>query len=235
MSDQFDSLFKHNVERLHYSVGAEKADSQGVKVVIWPTFAGLSDFEKSVAAEIAAFGVSATAVDLYGQGRNPIEMDAKSATMGQLLAEPVLLHGLLRELTDAVIGLQPNQKIIHLGFCLGGRLAIEAGLHLKDSHAAVSFHGLMSFYRAQSVEKANTQTKILVFNGYSDPLISDEEAQSAKQYWTALGMDWQFVDFGGTAHSFMLPHANAPERGNVYNPVAASRSYQYLKNFLNEL
>lgn len=235
MTKQFDSIFRDSVKRMHYSGAADSDETQPVHVVIWPTFAGMTDFETGVADRIASMGVSVTAVDLYGQGRNPVEMEAKNATMGQLLAEPVLLHGLLRELTDAVVGDQEDSKIVHLGFCLGGRLAIEAGLHLMDSTAAVSFHGLMNFYRADSADKVNSQTQILVFNGYSDPLISDDEAQAAKQYWSQLGMDWQFVDFGATAHSFMLPRANAPERGNVYNPLAASRSYQYLEMFLNEL
>ncbi len=235
MSHKFDSWFKHNIERIHYRAEAAATGANGLNVVIWPTFAGLTEFEKGFADAVAALGVTATAVDLYGQGQNPEDLDARREKMGLLLSEPQPLHRLQRELTDSVCRADTDKLIVHVGFCMGGRLAIEAGLHLADSVGAVSFHGLMSFYRAESAERANRKTKILVLNGHSDPLISDEDAVAAKQYWTALGIDWQFIDFGGTVHSFMLPSANAPERGSQYNPVVARRSFQYLADFLNEL
>lgn len=234
MSEIFDSQFRYTIERIHYRADAGAAEPGKVHVVIWPTFAGLTDFEKDFADAVAASGVAATAVDLYGQGRNPVEPEARMEKMRLLLSEQEPLHRLQRELTDSVCHAGTDQVIVHLGFCLGGRLAIEAGLHLSDSAGAVSFHGLMSFYRAESPARVNTQTKILVLNGYSDPLVSDEDALAAKQYWTELGMDWQFIDFGGTVHSFMLPSANAPERGSLYHPLVAKRGYRYLAEFLSE-
>ncbi|MEL0625270.1 dienelactone hydrolase, partial [Marinomonas arenicola] len=62
----------------------------------------------------------------------------------------------------------------------------------------------------------------------------DADAQSAKQYWTGLGIDFQFMDFGNSVHSFMLPSANNPEHGSLYNPVVAQRRYAYLENFLSD-
>ena len=82
MTKQFDSIFRDSVKRMHYSGAADSDETQPVHVVIWPTFAGMTDFETGVADRIASMGVSVTAVDLYGQGRNPVEMEAKNATMG---------------------------------------------------------------------------------------------------------------------------------------------------------
>ncbi|UTV97910.1 dienelactone hydrolase family protein [Marinomonas rhizomae] len=234
MSQTFESIFKDKVKRMHYQVDGLSSEKSHIQVVIWPTFSGLTDFEKSIADHIASLGFSATALDLYGIDQNPVELDAKMAKMGALLAESDPLHDLQNELTQSACDVIHGKTIVHVGFCLGGRLALEAGLHLADSAGAVSFHGLMSFFRAQSEEKANTKTKILVLNGHQDAMVTEEDAQDAKRYWTGLGIDFQFVDFSHAVHSFMLPTANNPEHNSQYNPLVAKRAYGYLANFLEE-
>ncbi|WP_421852841.1 dienelactone hydrolase family protein [Marinomonas sp.] len=234
MSQTFESLFKQDIKRMHYQVDGLSSSKSHIQVIIWPTFSGLSDFEKGIADKVVSMGFSATAVDLYGIDNNPVEMDQKRAKMGALVAEAEPLHELLNDLTQSACDAIHGKTIVHVGFCLGGRLALEAGLHLADSAGAVSLHGLMSFFRAQSEEKANTKAKILVLNGHQDPLVTEEDAQEAKRYWTGLGMDFQFVDFSNTMHSFMLPSANNPEHGSQYNPLTAQRAYGYLANFLEE-
>lgn len=234
MSQTFESIFKDNIKRVHYQVDGLSSEKSHIQVVIWPTFSGLSDFEKGIADHIASLGFSATALDLYGIENNPVEMEEKLATMGALLAEAEPLHALLSELTQSACDAIHGKTIVHVGFCLGGRLALEAGLHLHDSAGAASFHGLMSFFRAQSEEKANTKAKMLVLNGHQDSLVTEADAQEAKRYWTSLGMDFQFIDFSNTMHSFMLPSANNPDHGSQYNPQTAQRGYRYLANFLEE-
>lgn len=234
MSQTFDSIFKDDIKRVHYQIDGLSSKKSHIQVVIWPTFSGLSDFERGVADHIASLGFSATALDLYGIENNPHEMDEKRAKMGALLAESEPLHGLLAELTQSACDAMHGKTIVHVGFCLGGRLALEAGLHFTESAGAVSFHGLMSFNRAQSEEKANTHTKILILNGYQDPLVEESDAQTAKGYLTSLGIDFQFVDFSNTMHSFMLPSANNPDHGSQFNPLSAKRAFGYLANFLEE-
>ncbi|NVK75287.1 MAG: dienelactone hydrolase family protein [Oceanospirillaceae bacterium] len=233
MDITFEAIFKENIKRAHYQVDGLSSDKSHIQVVIWPTFSGLTDFEKGIADKIVSLGFSATAIDLYGVDNNPVEMDQKRARMGALVAEAEPLHGLLNELTQSACDTE-GKTIVHVGFCLGGRLALEAGLHLENSAGAVTFHGLMSFFRAQSEDKANTRAKILVLNGLQDPLITEEDAQEAKRYWSGLGMDFQFIDFSNTMHSFMLPSADNPQHGSQFNPQTAQRGYNYLANFLDE-
>ncbi|AEF54972.1 dienelactone hydrolase [Marinomonas posidonica IVIA-Po-181] len=232
MSQNFDSLFKHNIERHHYQKN-KAASLSPLQIMIWPTFSGLSDFEKQFADRLAEQGYAVTAIDLYGHGQNPQDFPDKRAKMGALLADAESLHALQQELTQQAR--QGDSAVVHIGFCLGGRLALEAGLHFTETLGAASFHGVMSFYRAQSPEQANQKVKLMIMNGYQDPLVSDEDAQSAKQYWSSLGIDFQFFDFGNTVHSFMLPSANNPDQSSLYNPLVAQRGFSYLMNFLAEL
>ncbi|MFD1382119.1 dienelactone hydrolase family protein [Rhodanobacter aciditrophus] len=235
MSSEFNKRFIEGVERSHSHVAWDGEDTSNVHVVIWPTWGGLSDFEKGFASDIASWGYTATAVDLYGQDNNPVDLQAKADTLKLLVTDRALLTGLLNDLTNDVTAAHSDKKIVHVGFCLGGRLAIEAGLHLPVSAGSVSYHGLMNFHRVEPESKANQEARFLVCNGYQDPMVDEDSAESARAYFDELGVDWQFIDFGNAKHSFMLPGANAPQDGHAFSPIANQRGRAYLKAFLEEI
>lgn len=234
MSAEFERQFVRGVNRAHSHVMWDD-DTSDIHVVIWPTWSGLSDFEKSFAEDVASWGHVVTAVDLYGQGNNPIELQDKADTMMALVAQKDALINLQTAIVNDIADVHPNKKLVHVGFCLGGRLAVEAGLHISSSRGAVSYHGLMNFYRADSNAQANTQSKFLICNGYQDPMVDVEAANNARAYFDQLGVDWQFVDFGAAKHSFMLPSANAPADGHAFSPEANARGRHYLRFFLDQL
>lgn len=234
MSAEFEKQFVTGVKRAHSHVMWDD-ESSDVHVVIWPTWSGLSDFEKSVAEEVASWGHAVTAVDLYGVGNNPTELQDKVDTMTALVANKEDLIQLQAEITQEIADVHPRKKLVHVGFCLGGRLAIEAGLHIPSTKGAASFHGLMSFFRADRPEQANRDVQLLICNGYQDPMVDVESADNARAYLDELGIDWQFIDFGQAKHSFMLPSANAPQDGHAFSPAANARGRHYLRFFLDQI
>ena len=52
---------------------------------------------------------------------------------------------------------------------------------------------------------------------------------------TAMGADWQLHAYGNTMHAFTNPAANDPGMGTVYDAAADRRSWQAMRNFLDEL
>lgn len=234
MSTTFKQQFVTNVERAHSHVMWDDSESD-IHVVIWPTWGGLSQFEKDFAEDIAHWGHAATAVDLYGTGNNPTELQDKMDTMNLLVSDKASLNQLQSDITQEIAKAHPDKKLVHVGFCLGGRLAIEAGLHLPSTHGAASFHGLMSFFRADTPEQANRDAQFLICNGYLDPMVDVESADNARAYFDELGVDWQFIDFGQAHHSFMLPGVDAPADGHAFSPKANARGRHYLQFFLEQL
>ncbi|MCO4785804.1 MAG: dienelactone hydrolase family protein [Marinomonas atlantica] len=235
MATEFEKQFVNNIKRAHVHVAWDGDDSSDVHVVIWPTWSGLSDFEKEFAEDIVSWGHTATAVDLYGIGNNPTELQAKADTMMALVANKEPLIALQESICEDIAEAHPNKKLVHVGFCLGGRLSLEAGLHISTSQGAASFHGLMNFHRASSIDEINKNTQFLIFNGYQDPLVDIETAESAREYLDEHGLDWQFIDFGQTKHSFMLPSANAPQEGHAFSQKANARARHALRFFLDEV
>ena len=93
----------------------------------------------------------------------------------------------------------------------------------------------MNFHRPSSLEDANQAAKFIIFNGYQDPMVDVDSASSARTYFDELGLDWQFVDFGQTKHSFMLPDANAAQDGHAFSAAASARGRNALRFFLSEI
>lgn len=52
---------------------------------------------------------------------------------------------------------------------------------------------------------------------------------------TATDVDWQIHSYDHTIHALTNPIANDPDFGTVYQPLADSRSWQSMLNFLSEL
>ncbi|MGZ8200775.1 MAG: dienelactone hydrolase family protein, partial [Methylosarcina sp.] len=49
------------------------------------------------------------------------------------------------------------------------------------------------------------------------------------------GADWQLHTYGHTMHAFTNPVANNPDFGTVYQASADRRSWQSMRNFLEEI
>lgn len=50
------------------------------------------------------------------------------------------------------------------------------------------------------------------------------------------GADWQMICYGGAVHSFANPQAGSDKStGAAYEPLAATRSWQHMQMFLQEL
>jgi len=56
-----------------------------------------------------------------------------------------------------------------------------------------------------------------------------------EQEMTRAGADWQLHAYGNTMHAFTNPLANDPGFGTVYQKEADRRSWQSMKNFLEEI
>lgn len=234
MATEFEKQFVKDITRSHVHVAWVGEESSHVHVVIWPTWSGLSKFEQGFAEEVVSWGHTATAVDLYGLEHNPVEPQDKSDTMMALLKDPTAVLELQAKILQDIAEAHPNKKLAHVGFCLGGRLALEAALHLPASNAGISFHGLMNFNRPAPKDIANPNAKILVCNGYQDPMVDVALANEAKAYFHQTALDWQFMDFGQAKHSFMLP-STVDSDAHGFHPAVSARAKHMLRGLLDEM
>jgi len=117
--------------------------------LVFPQWMGLTHYEEWRAEELAAMGYHAIAVDLYGDGLlcNG-NMTCSGANAGKVRTDNARTNGIVNEALKALAGMAPADKLVAMGYCLGGSVALElarhpnAGASAGYTLAAVSsFHG----------------------------------------------------------------------------------------------
>lgn len=203
-------------------------------VLVAHAWSGRSEFEDGKADGLAGLGYAAFSIDLYGKGvrgGNPAE---NSALMQPFLDDREMLQARLlvslRELRR-----QPEVdagRVAAIGFCFGGLCVLDLARTGEDLAGVASFHGL---FAAPGNTSGNAITaKVLVLHGWDDPMAPPEDVKSLATELTSMGADWQLNAYGNTMHAFTNPAACDSNRGTVYDAAADRRSWQAMKNFLDE-
>jgi dienelactone hydrolase len=203
-------------------------------VLIFHTIAGRGENELAYAERLAAKGYAALVCDLYGKEHLGKPREACAVLMRALLADRPLLQDRMLRLLDFA-RTQPGidgDRVAAMGFCFGGLCALDVartGAHLKG---VASFHGILT--PPGNLGGRAIRAKVIVFHGWDDPMAPPDHVEALGKELSDGGADWQVHAYGGTVHGFTNPKAADPERGVVYNPVAAERSWRALDLFLDE-
>ncbi|MET3998237.1 dienelactone hydrolase family protein [Marinobacterium sp. MBR-109] len=214
-----------------YPVADKSPDRQ---ILVFPTWAGITDFERGVAARLNNAGHSAILVDFFGENADLSTLEKKQLAISPYLQDLALLQAHISALVVSVRQALPaaTHPMSAIGFCLGGLCAIHAGLQEHDVDTAVSFHGLLKL--PSITGHAARHARFLILNGSRDPMVSADEVTSAIQFFDNRALDMTLVSFGGTYHSFMLPDADNPKTGVLYNAQSAKHAWTLCENFLSE-
>jgi dienelactone hydrolase len=204
-------------------------------ILVAHAWGGRSQFEDGKADDLAALGYAAFALDLYGKGVRGSSPEENAALMQPFLDDRAMLQ---RRLLGAVATLRQQEavdssRIAAIGFCFGGLCVLDIARTGADLAGVVSFHGL--FGAPGNTGDNSIGARILALHGWDDPMVPPDSVTALAQELTGMDADWQLHAYGGTMHAFSNPAANAPDRGTVYDAAADRRSWQAMKNFLDEL
>jgi dienelactone hydrolase len=200
---------------------------------------GQNDYARKRARMLAALGYTALAVDMYGEGKTATHPDDAgkfaSAVGGNLPLAKARFEAALAALRD-----QPTvaeDKIAAIGYCFGGGIVINMARLGTDIDGVVSYHG--SLATSEPAGPGDITTRLLVFNGADDPLVTPEQIEAFKQEMDAAGADYEFVNYPGAVHSFTNPGADeAGKRFGLplaYDPEADRDSWQRTQAFFVDI
>ena len=205
-------------------------------VLIVHQWKGLGKYEMSRAEQLAQMGYVAFALDIYGKGIRPTTNEEASAQAGKYYKD----NPLLRARANAglqVLWSQPNvdtTKIATIGYCFGGKTALELARSGAPIAGVVSFHGGLATPNPEDAK--NIKGKVLVCHGGIDPNVPPDQVKAFEDEMTAANVDWQLIAYGGAVHSFTIPDAgNDPSKGAAYNESADKRSWQAMQSFFAEI
>jgi dienelactone hydrolase len=204
-------------------------------VLIAHNWAGQSEADNAVARHLASRGYAGFAIDVYGKGKRGDMAGDNSHLMNPWMGDRA---GLQKRLLAAVAAVAANpmvdaERIAIIGFCFGGLCALDvARSGATEVKGAVSFHGV---YAPNGLPAKPIHAKVLVLDGWLDPLCPPEAKTALQTELEAAGADWQFLSFGGTYHAFTNKGANNPAGGAQYNATTERRAWAATEAFLAEV
>ncbi len=203
-------------------------------VLIAHTWAGRDAFVEEKAKLLTELGYAAFAIDMYGDGKIGTSNEENAGMMQPLLDDREELARRALASLDAVSKIDSidESKIVIMGYCFGGLVAMDLARTGADIKGAVSFHGFLAGPENSTNE---IKAKLLALHGDSDPMVGQDQIESFRQEMTNKKVDWQLHVFGGAMHSFTNPEANDPDFGAVYSKNADERSWKIFTDLLKEL
>jgi dienelactone hydrolase len=243
LSHSFCQIKTRNIEYDHEGIQLEgylaydgllKSKRGGVLII--HEWWGLNDFIKERANQLAELGYIVFALDMYGKGILLNTYQEASEMSGKFYSD----RQLMRERAAAGLQILKQQnnvdttRLIVMGYCFGGAVALELARSGANLVGAVSFHGGLNTPNPEDAK--NIKGSILVLHGADDPNVPAEEVAAFQDEMRQANVDWQMVFYGNAVHSFTNPKSGFDTSSGVaYNYNADTRSWEVVKSFLREL
>jgi dienelactone hydrolase len=190
--------------------------------------AGLDEHARECARQIAGWGYTVLACDMYG------DPPSIRALLDQLMADPDLMCRRAGTGLD-VLSAQPgvDGRVAAVGYCFGGTVALTLARSGVALAAAASVHGGLRTSRPAG--SGQVRARILVSHGGADPHVPPADVAAFTTEMLAAGADWQLHVHPGAQHGFthrQLAGVPSPIPGVAYDEAADHRSFAVLRAFL---
>lgn len=213
----------------------DEASTTAPGILVAHTIRGRGELEERKARHLAELGFVAFCADVYGKSHIGSDLDNCREQMNALRADRAELQDRLT-LSLKIMREQAEidaSKTAAIGFCFGGLCVLDIARINSDVAGVVSFHGL--FDPPDNTVGDAIEPAVLVLHGWDDPMATPTAVRALAEELSARNANWQLHAYGNTVHAFTNPAANDRELGTVYDENADRRSWQAMRNFLDEL
>lgn len=214
-------------------------DSHGGKrpgILVFPEAFGLGEHALQRAEQLAKLGYVALAADPHGEGRLYSDMASLSPAMQALFANRDDWRSRAQAALDALAALPEvdSSKIAAVGYCMGGATCLELARTGAPLAAVVTFHA--SLLPELPGDAGRNRAKVLVCHGAEDPIFKQEAIDAVMAEFRRDKVDWQFIYYGNTVHSFTNPAADHYNNAAfAYSQTVDKRSWAVMRNLFDEV
>jgi dienelactone hydrolase len=205
-------------------------------VLVVHDWMGVGDFTRGRADELARMGYVAFAADVYGKGIRPKNSEDASKQAAIYKGNRPLFRSRMRAAFDSLIKQShvDPARTAAIGYCFGGTAVLELARSGAPLKGVVSIHGGLD--SPTPGDAKNIKGRILALHGADDPYVPSDQVTAFEKEMREGGVDWELVKFGDAVHAFSIPGAGHDKsKGAAYNPVVASRAWQAMADFLEDI
>lgn len=217
-----------------YSVNGEQFEgyyiSPGAKaplVLLVHDWDGLTDYEVKRSQMLAAMGYAVFAVDLFGKGVRPTELEEKKQRTGALYQDRERMRALLQGGMAAAKAQGGDLgNAVAIGYCFGGAAILELARSGAELKGFVAFHGGLETPAGQDYGK--TKGKLLILHGSADTAVTMEHFAALAVELEKAGVNHEMISYSGAPHAFTVFGSDR------YRKDADEKSWRRFGEYLSE-
>ena len=169
---------------------------------------GRNDYPEHRVHQLAEAGYAAFALDMYGDKKIATDPQTANAYMMETFAEPHLVVERASAALQTLIA-QPEvdaNNIAVIGFCYGGKVALDLARSGADVKVVATFHANLS--AQQPAQADQFKAEVLVAHAGDDSMVSLDDVATFKQEMTAANIKHHVEIYANTKHGFTNPAAD---------------------------
>lgn len=215
---------------------APESDTPVPGVIVAPEWWGRNDYTEQRARELAEHGYAALAIDMYGDKKVTTASNQAYEWMMQTFEDP---DTIVNRATAALNTLAAQDevdadKLAAIGFCYGGKVALDLARSNAPLQAVATFHANLS--PKAPAQEGQVQAEILVLHGEQDSMVSLDDVESFRKEMQAANVKHDVIIFKEAKHGFSNPLADERAKANGvdlgYNPEAEKQSLEAMYTLL---
>jgi dienelactone hydrolase len=206
-------------------------------VIVAPEWWGLTAYPKQRAEQLAALGYAALALDVYGEGKTTEQASQANDWMMAQLGDQDRLMARARTGLDYLASLPEvdSNRLAAIGYCFGGKVALDMAREGMPIKAVVSFHGNLT--PKQPALAATFQAVVSIEHGAIDPLVNQEAIALFEAEMQNADIQYAVHQHAGAKHGFTNPDVGRFAAMNgvdflEYHAQADQDSWQNLQDLL---
>ena len=209
---------------------APESDTPVPGVIVAPEWWGRNDYTEQRARELAEHGYAALAIDMYGDKKVTTASNQAYEWMMQTFEDP---DTIVNRATAALTTLAAQEevdanKLAAIGFCYGGKVALDLARSNAPLQAVATFHANLS--PKAPAQEGQVQAEILVLHGEQDSMVSLDDVESFRKEMQAAHVKYDVIIFKDAKHGFSNPLADERAKANGvdlgYNAEAEKQSLE---------
>lgn len=215
---------------------APESDTPVPGVIVAPEWWGRNDYTEQRARELAEHGYAALAIDMYGDKKVTTASNQAYEWMMQTFEGP---DTIVNRATAALNTLAAQDevdadKLAAIGFCYGGKVALDLARSNAPLQAVATFHANLS--PKAPAQEGQVQAEILVLHGEQDSMVSLDDVESFRKEMQAANVKHDVIIFKEAKHGFSNPLADERAKANGvdlgYNAEAEKQSLEAMYTLL---
>ena len=188
---------------------------------------GLTDYEIKRADMLADLGYSVFALDLFGAGVRPTEVNDKRQLTGELYKNREKMRALMNGALAAAKAKGADVgNAVAMGYCFGGAAVLELARSGADLKGFATFHGGLKTPQGQ--DYAKTRGEILIMHGTADSSVTMDQFAALANELESAGVPHEMITYSGAQHAFTVFD------GGRYQETADKKSWKRFQEFLSD-